>query len=393
MREGVVITMLTRVVLALAGVALAASAFAQTPAPRLKPPVDNHSQILSDGDFKTFRQAMRAAESADWDAVRRARARLSNRVAADILLWRIAVSDARAPFSEVDLAIDRVNDWPRMANIRREAEWRMDDSGLSPALVAAWFEDHPPVSGDGRIAYGEALIEIGRAGEGQDQIRQAWRGQTLRLSTQAAALREHGALFTTDDHAERVDFLLWAGQRTAAGRLLPQLDAGRRSVAQARITLATRGAGVDAAVARVPRSLLEDPGLVYERARWRRRAGLDTTLPLLLELPSSYDNTRALDAMWTERKLQILDLIRDEDFATAYQLAASNGMSSGVDFADAEFIAGWLALTRLDQPAAAMGHFRTLEDGVATPVSLARAKYWQGRAAEGQGQLDLARER
>jgi soluble lytic murein transglycosylase len=102
---------------------------------------------------------------------------------------------------------------------------------------------------------------------------------------------------------------------------------------------------VDGAVSAVPDSLSDTPGLVYERARWRRRRGLDTSLELLLELPDSYDNDAALESMWTERKLMILDLIRDRDFDTAYQLAAANGMERGVEFADAEFLAGWLALT------------------------------------------------
>ena len=97
--------------------------------------------------------------------------------------------------------------------------------------------------------------------------------------------------------------------------------------------------------------------------------------------------------MWTERKLMILNLIRDEDFETAYELAANNGMTEGVDFADAEFLAGWLALTKLDRAETAYDHFERLQDGVSTPVSLSRAKYWQGRAAEAMGELELARER
>ena len=373
---------------------MGATAWAQAPTPRLKPDVPNHSQILSDADFIAFRRAMRAADDDDWRRVREAMLEIDHPVADKLLLWRIAVSDARAPFSDLDLALDELQGWPRTWSIRREAEWKIKDSGLSSALIVNWFEDRDPITGEGRVALGEALMEIGRVEDGQAQIRQAWREETMRLSFQRDVYQAHGDLFTREDHAARTDFLLWAGQRTAASRVMPLLSDAERRLAEARLRLAARRSGVDGAVDAVPESLQRHPGLVYERARWRRRAGLDeAALPLLLELPDSYQNTEALEAMWTERKLMILDLIRDRDFETAYRLAADNGMSRGVEFADAEFLAGWLALTRLDQPDAALEHFIRLEDGVTTPVSTARALYWQGRAAEAGSELELARER
>lgn len=371
----------------------APAAFSDTPVPRVKPDVPNHSVILDDRDFATFRRAMRAADADSWPEVRLARESLSDTVADKILLWRLATSDPRTDFGELTTALETLEGWPRYSAIQREAEWKIADSGLSASGVAAWFERRAPVTGEGRIAWGEALIALGQVEEGQAQIRQAWRSDSLRLSDQTDALRDYGDFLTRDDHAERVDFLLWAGQRSAASRLLPQLSDGDRRVAQARIDLAARSAGVNRSVDAVPAALQGDPGLIYGRARWRRQAGLDTALPLLLELPSAHDDPAALEAMWTERKLMILDLIRDGDFTTAYQLAASNGMSSGVDFADAEFLAGWLALTRLDEPETAYAHFERLEAGVTTGVSLSRAKYWQGRAAEASGDLELARAR
>ena len=154
----------TRAALLLLALALPLSAAdAQTPSPRLKPAVPNHSLVLDDADFTAFRHGMRDADDDDWGAVRQAIMTLENPVADHILLWRVAVSDARAPFSDLDRAIDELEGWPRHASIRREAEWKIEDSGLSPALIVAWFEDREPVTGEGRIALGEALIELGRA--------------------------------------------------------------------------------------------------------------------------------------------------------------------------------------------------------------------------------------
>jgi len=387
--------MLLRVaLLALSVLTLSAPALGDVPVPRLKPPVPNHSAILSDNDFDYLRRALRAADAGDWSFVREARFNITHPVAKDLLLWRIATSDARALFSELHTALEELEGWPREDAIQREAEWKLAEADMGADLTAGWYARREPVTGEGRVAWGEALIALGRVDEGREQIREAWRTQSLRQTYQSEVLREHGSFLTAEDHAERVDFLLWAGQRSLASALLPQLEAGERRVADARMRLAARSSGVDAAVDAVPASLQNNPGLVFERTRWRRRAGNTSgALDLALELPDAHTNTAALESMWSERKLIILDLMRERDHETAYRLAADNGMSAGVSFADAEFLAGWIALVHLDRPEAALEHFNRLEAGVTTPVSLGRAKYWQGRAAEAAGDAPLARER
>ena len=77
--------------------------------------------------------------------------------------------------------------------------------------------------------------------------------------------------------------------------------------------------------------------------------------------------------------------IEKKKYADAYKMTLNHGMSRGEGFAAAEFLAGWLALTKLQQPRKALQHFETLKNGVTTPVSLSRAAYWQARAAEALG--------
>jgi hypothetical protein len=53
-----------------------------------------------------------------------------------------------------------------------------------------------------------------------------------------------------------------------------------------------------------------------------------------------------------------------------------------VELVDVEWLAGWLALRRLNQPVMALAHFRSARSAAQTPISQARADYWAGRAAE-----------
>ena len=383
--------MIVRCVPALLAFAVIAPVEAQIPTPRMRPEPVNFSQHLSDADFNLFRQGLDAAEDEDWSLVRNVRDQLTDPASRNIMLWLIALNDPRATFLELDLALGELAEWPRDSFIRTEAESKISTSGLSAPFIVSWFEDNAPLSGRGRVAFAEALIEVGRVDEGEDLLRTTWRGGRLPLPEQRRVYRTHSDRFTEADHLARVDYLIWSGQRTAARRVVPLLQGGERNVAEARLRLAGRQSGVDRAVQRVPTSMMNDPGLVFERARWRRRSGLrDSVLPLLLELPDEHTDTNALDLMWTERKLMILTLIRDQDYQSAYELARPHGMERGADFADAEFLAGWLALVHLDDAQAAMAHFTTLRNNVTTTVSVSRAAYWMARAADALGDPNLA---
>src|SRR6516165_2840586 len=52
--------------------------------------------------------------------------------------------------------------------------------------------------------------------------------------------------------------------------------------------------------------------------------------------------------------------------------------------------AGWIALRFLSDPERAAAHFDAVAALAVTPVSRARAAYWQGRAAEASAKPDLA---
>jgi len=57
------------------------------------------------------------------------------------------------------------------------------------------------------------------------------------------------------------------------------------------------------------------------------------------------------------------------------------------------FMAGWIALRYLHEPAAAVKHFASIQDVSIHPTSLARSHYWLGRAAEAMNRHDEARAR
>lgn len=363
--------------------ALATSGAQAEPIPRLKPAPQHHSTVLDDRDFELLRDGMSAAEDASWRRVRDAADRMSDPAGAQLLRWRIATSDPSATFSELDRAMAEFAGWPRYDDIHSEAEAKIGAAGLTAAETVAWFDAHPAQSGQGFVALADALFVLGREEEGEAALKTAWRERILPTSVQNDVLARYRSRLTSEDHIARVDYLLWRDQRSAASRLYSELPQGERYLADARSRLAARARGVDTAVGRVPAALQDDPGLLYERARWRRKARRTTdALPLVLQIPDSFGPSAGPERVWFERKVHIGRALRDQDYATAYQLAAAHGLDRSVELAEAEWLAGWIALEHLGEPEQAAEHFERLDQSVSTPISKARALYWRGKAAE-----------
>ena len=146
--------------------------------------------------------------------------------------------------------------------------------------------------------------------------------------------------------------------------------------------------GLDKAIEAVPAELRNDPGLTFDRMRWRRQKRLDQgVLEVLLDPPEEVGRPAL---WWFERELQIRRALRKRDFYLAYRLASRHRLSAGDEFAEAEWLAGWLALRFVHQPDAALRHFNRVYDGVRAPVDRASAAYWAGRSATALGDVWLA---
>ncbi|KKL67968.1 hypothetical protein LCGC14_2129670, partial [marine sediment metagenome] len=150
--------------------------------------------------------------------------------------------------------------------------------------------------------------------------------------------------------------------------------------------------GVDGAIQGVPEELADDAGLAYERFRWRMAKGLkDSALELMAQRSVSAEGL-GRPSHWARERV---DLAREKmlggDVDQAYAIASTHWLEDGSRFADLEWLSGYLALTYLDQPERALEHFRRFRGAVATPISLGRAGYWEGRAHEALNDPEGAR--
>ncbi len=334
-------------------------------------------------------RALSAAAERDWAAARRMLARAEDPLVAKVVTWyRLSRQDPPASFDEIAAFINANPDWPEGARLLHRAEQALDDR-VPAARVRAWFARHPPLTGRGRWYLAEALLAAGEDAEAVDLLRRAWVEGDFTPADERAFFKRHRARLRPADHIARLDRLLWDHKRRAAQRMLRRVDAGHRALGIARLRLMVRAAGVDMAIASVPPELRDDPGLWYERLRWRRRKGRDEAARAILENPPS--PLVRPEAWWREAHVQVRSALSEGLISVGYHLASAHGQTLALPRSQGEWLAGWIALRFLRDPALAAPHFQRLFEGVRYPVSIARAAYWAGRAATADGRDDDAR--
>ncbi len=362
-----------------------ATAAANAPIPRLKPAPPALSQYLSPRDAIYLRRGLSAASRSEWTTLKRAKDEIQDPTAKDLLRWVRSARDPNVPTDWLTYVTHELTDWPRMVSIQAKAEARLLDEPLSPQETVAWFLKMEPVSGEGRAALAKAFYRLGDQENGDRWLKYAWREARLSRDRQKELFQQFKSRLNSQDHAARADHLIWEGSRhfSNARALLPFMSKADRAVMDARMKLATNSRGINAAVNAIPASHANHPGFLFERARWRRlRKDKDYALPVYMQIGSPATTDRGRERMWTERRLMAYWLISEQKWMEAYRMTLFHGATEGAPLYESEFLGGWLALTKMNQPALALERFQRLEAGVNTPISLSRAHYWQGRAFE-----------
>ncbi len=340
---------------------------------------------LSARDDQIARQAFGLATLGKYDEARTLAAGADDPLPAKILQWMAySQSGNTAGFEEITAFIAQNPSWPYLRMLQRQAEARISPS-IPPQALVDWFDRNPPLTTRGYLAYIQALMAVSETKKARDVIRSTWIDTDLDEAGEKQFLQLYGGQLTTADHNARLTRLLWDKQFTAATRMHPFLDASHRALAEARIALSKKSKNAEALLAKVPSSLQNDPGLIYERVRWRRQNDMTTeAIDLMLAHPKAIEVRPEI--WWGERGILARRALQQGLISQAYRLAEAHGQKEGVGFAEAEWLAGWIALRFLQEPQKAYPHFVTLHEGVQTPASLARGAYWAGRAAEAMGE-------
>ncbi|MGD9537887.1 MAG: lytic transglycosylase domain-containing protein [Alphaproteobacteria bacterium] len=334
----------------------------------------------SKDEFAILRDALNAAARDDHVRAQRIAAQADDPLPLKIVRWLdYRRAETVASFEAISAFILENPEWPELGRLQASAEQALARDATDSAVLA-WFEGRDPVTRDGRIRLLHALLNANQQERAGALARTSWRDDDFGAKEEQAFMAEFGRFLSRQDHQARLDRLLWENKSTSARRMFAHVGPGWRALAETRIALHDGSDKATALLRKVPAELKRDPGLTYERVRWRRLKGLeDEARALLVGVKTVTDHA---PLWWQERKLLAWSALEKGATRDAYRLAAAHGLSSGVSFADAEWFAGWIALRHRGDPKTALRHFTRLHENVGTQISLSRAAYWAGRAAE-----------
>ncbi len=350
------------------------------------------ASAVSATDQNTLSAAIAAGERKEWASVMALSQTASDPTVAAIIRWRYLVErESGASYADLADFMSRFPNFPNARAIQRNAELAMPEN--TPAAdVLAFFKGRDPVSGEGMLNLGVAMLAQGETVEGPIWIRRGYVSGTFTATREAEVRAQYGQYLPADANRLRLATLIWNGEDDAAARMLDVVDPDYRAVGVARLKLRAGGKGAQAAIDAVPAAEKNDFGLLFDMGRWYRKseqyaAGARLMARAIrdpaIDIP--------LDKWWDEKSSHVRQAIKDGRWADAYAVSASSGLTDGADFQEAEFSAGWMQLRFLRNAKAAYTHFSRIAPGVTTPISLARGYYWTGRAAEALGDADTAR--
>ncbi len=321
-------------------------------------------------------------------------ATISDPVARKLAEWIILRSDDNGSSVERYRAFITANpSWPSQTFLRRRLEAALWDDRREDAIAWSWFERESPLSAKGRFVLAHAMLARGDRANAERLVREAWRNDPMSEETENAALDIFGALLTPADHKARMDTLLYGSEHEAALRAAKRLGGGYVALAKARIAAYRKSPNTRALLEAVPHELQSDPGYLFSKIQLlRREEKFEEAAHLMLSAPKDPGRLYNLDEWWIERRLIARKMLDIGERRTAYLIARDAALPTrDIYKTEQEFTAGWIALRFLDEPATAAQHFARIGVGSLNPTTLARAGYWQGRAAEAAGRMQEAR--
>ncbi len=355
-------------------------------------PTSATAREVSKSDAGHAKNAFKFLDKRRWRELKIHMRKIKDPLLADVVNWHYLTGHGSpGNYADVRKFLNKRPDWPKRNTIVKRAEETIPSSMSPEEKLGAIVAMGGPISAMGQVRYGEALLKTGQKEAATLTLRAVWVKGNFTTAQEKNFYRRHKKLLTKDDHLKRLDRLIWEKRSYKAKRQLWKIDKKMRALAIARIWLMRKEGNVDKAIADVPENLKSDPGLLFERLRWRRRKGrLDGSIEILDMAPANVPHP---EIWWVERSYLTRLALRKKRPIDAYKIASKHSLpkESSVQFSDAEWLSGWIALRFLNQPEVAKKHFENMFRAVSYPVSKARGAYWSGRAEEEMGNTSSAR--
>ena len=292
---------------------------------------------------------------------------------------------AQLGFDRISRFLANYPDWPTQNLLRRRAEEALVAEKQPMPVVRSFFAKQQPITPGGALALAEAMAANGQTGQAIDLVRQHWGSTLFKQDLEQRYLASFGEHLRKIDHHKRLERGIFSEDGDVAMRAAQRLGPDEQALARAAMAVFDKTGQADKLISAIPAKTAQDlPALFVKIKNLRRSDRMTEAANQLIQIPHGVE-AREGGLFWAERRLIARKLLDMNQPQLAYKVAAGHSAQSIPDKVEADFTAGWIMLRVLNQPEQALKHFDLAAREAKTPISIARATYWQARAADAMG--------
>jgi soluble lytic murein transglycosylase len=328
-----------------------------------------------------------------WADAAAAAAQYADPVALKLVTFYRLLAPHAASVTEIADFMAQNADWPFAAQLakRRDEALAADSNDAEAAQICVRVH---PESASALLRCADAESNLGEQQQAATAARRAWLTGIDNPADEQAFLKRWAPVLSEADQWHRFDRLV-AFDLLAATRQAERLGPADRAAAEARLALRRKAPNAAKLLDALTPGQRANPEMFLDHARWLRQTGQEAEALVLWKSGGDEAERTApaerLAAFWAERNHLGRDLLSHGDAAGAYAVVAGHHQQAAAEIADAEFLAGFIALRWLHDPALAARHFAALAEASKSVISEARAHYWLGRADAARGDAGAAR--
>ena len=346
--------------------------------------VAKKSKYFSKHDFRLAKKIFKDVDKRKWSKALINSKKAKNRSIYKLVKWLYLLEpNNQTDFYDYINFINLNQNFPRLNRLRYLAEHKISTNIVSNERILKFFSEQEPLSGYGKLMLGDSYIATGNYSKGEKLIKEGWITAKLSKKDLRYFRKKFKKYLNSKDYIKRADWLAWENKYWDLKRMLRYLPKDYQALYNARQLLMSKSYGVDKAISKVPNKFKKDPGLQYDRLKWRRKRGrVDSSLEILQDIKNDPKFLVRPEKWWFEREIISRALIYKKKYALAYKISSNHSMREGPEFAEAEWMSGWIALSFLNDPILATQHFHNFYENVGYPISLSRGAYWLGNSYE-----------
>jgi len=307
-------------------------------------------------------------------------------------MWKRLLSEPSESIEIIQFLQEHPN-WPRKTTLVEILEKSLNDS--ENPKVLDWFEKNPPLTAEGAVFYIKILLKTGKTDEAHTLIRTTWKEKDFPKELSFQFRKTYADVIQPEDDQARVNRLLYKENVSASQEMMSWLNESQQDLVKTRLELIQEKPTAPQKLKNILTFIKDDKGLLFNQIKWNRRQRNDETAIDLIAQVSLDGNAEEMqfpDEWWVERNILGRRMIEAKRFDDALRVMKDHKLTRGENFANAEWLIGWLYLRFLNQPNKALDRFQNLYSKVGSPISKARAAFWAAEAAKTIGQTEEVRD-